>query len=93
MQFMWESSMYLIVLDCQIVTTSFQMTDLEGDDTNVCVYTPLVNGLKSLHQYIHEISHQSTCICCIYLTEESSNEGLPDVDVIVSAGELGAGAT
>ena len=40
MQFMWESSMYLIVFDCQIVTTSFQMTDLEGD-----VYTPLVNGL------------------------------------------------
>ena len=44
--------------------------------------------------YIHEeVSHQSTCICCIYLTEESSNKGLPDVDVIVSAGELGAGAT
>ena len=34
MQFMWESSTYLIVLDCQIVTTSFQMTNLEGDDTN-----------------------------------------------------------
>ena len=45
MQFMWESSTYLIVLDCQIVTTSFQMTNLEGDDTNVCVYIPLVNGL------------------------------------------------
>ena len=47
-----------------------------------------------IHVHVDEdISHQNTCICCIYLTEESSNECLPDVDVIVSAGELGAGAT
>ena len=45
MQFMWESSTYLIVLDCQIVTTSFQMTDLVGDDTKVHVYIPRLNEL------------------------------------------------
>ena len=33
------------------------------------------------------------CIKNTYLTEESSDKRLPDVDVVVPAGELGAGAT
>ena len=97
--FIGSGVIYLVVFDSEVMPTPLQMTNLHTNKTEDTTKTVRLSTVVYARQCGRpKECHSDTCasfktLPSPHLTEEAGNESLPDVDVVVTTGELRTGTT